>query len=48
MNGIEPKLIDLLQGMMPKVVFARHYFRPDFDKEVKRIRKVVSRLTVSF
>ncbi len=47
MNGVESELIDLLQGRIPKAVFARHYFRPDFDKEVKRIRKVISKLSYS-
>lgn len=32
MNGIKSELIDLLLGRIPKTVFARHYFRPDFDK----------------
>jgi hypothetical protein len=31
MNGIEQETIDLLQGRVPKSVFARHYFRPDLD-----------------
>ena len=44
MNGIESELIDLLQGRIPKTVFARHYFRPDFDKDMKRIRKSLERL----
>ncbi|MDE1818688.1 MAG: hypothetical protein KGI19_08810 [Thaumarchaeota archaeon] len=30
-NGIEQELIDLLQGRTPASVFARHYYRPDFD-----------------
>src|SRR5215213_7761352 len=30
-NGIEQETIDLLQGRTPKSVFARHYFRPDFN-----------------
>ena len=29
-EGIEAEIIDLLQGRVPKSVFARHYFRPDF------------------
>ncbi|WP_337863821.1 integrase [Nitrososphaera sp.] len=41
MNGVESELIDLLQGRIPKTVFARHYFRPDFEKDVERIRKVL-------
>jgi intergrase/recombinase len=47
-NGIEYELIDLLQGRIPKTVFARHYFRPDFEKDVERIRKKISQLSVSF
>ena len=30
-KGIEPEIIDLLQGRIPKSVFVRHYFRPDFN-----------------
>ena len=30
-NGIEPEIIDLLQGRLPKSVFAKFYFRPDFN-----------------
>jgi intergrase/recombinase len=29
--GIEQEVIDLLQGRLAKSVFARHYFRPDFN-----------------
>ncbi|AIF82998.1 hypothetical protein NTE_00922 [Candidatus Nitrososphaera evergladensis SR1] len=44
MNGIESELIDLLQGRIPKTVFARHYFRPDFDKNTERVRNLVEAL----
>lgn len=30
-KGIEAEIIDLLQGRIPKSVFVRHYFRPDFN-----------------
>lgn len=30
MNGLEQETIDFLQGRVPRSVFARHYFRPDF------------------
>jgi intergrase/recombinase len=30
-SGIETEIIDLLQGRVPKSVFARHYFRPSAD-----------------
>lgn len=38
-RGIEQETIDLLQGRIPKSVFARHYFRPDFDNIQNEIRK---------
>jgi intergrase/recombinase len=44
LHGVEPEFIDLLQGRIPKSVFARHYFRPDFDKEMTKIRNNVLRL----
>ena len=34
--GIEQEIIDLLQGRLPKSVFTRHYFKPDFNYD--RIR----------
>jgi hypothetical protein len=37
MNGIEQETIDLLQGRIPKSVFARHYFRLGLDYQ-KKIR----------
>jgi intergrase/recombinase len=30
-SGIESEIVDLLQGRVPKAVFARHYFRPKLD-----------------
>jgi intergrase/recombinase len=47
MNGVESELIDLLQGRIPKTVFARHYFRPDFDRDVERIRKMIGSLSAA-
>ena len=37
-KGIEQETIDLLQGRIPKSVFARHYFRPDFENIQNEIR----------
>jgi hypothetical protein len=37
-NGEEQELIELLQGRTPKTVFAKYYYRPDFEKEQRRIR----------
>jgi intergrase/recombinase len=39
MNGIEQETIDLLQGRIPKSVFVRHYFRPDFNHD--RIKEAI-------
>ena len=30
MQGIEQEVVDLLQGRLPKSIFLRYYFRPDF------------------
>jgi intergrase/recombinase len=42
MQGIEQETIDLLQGRAPKSVFARHYFKPDFNYD--RLKTVVDSL----
>jgi hypothetical protein len=31
-EGVEPEIIDLLQGRIPNSVFVRHYYRPDASK----------------
>jgi intergrase/recombinase len=41
-NGIEPEIIDLLQERIPKSVFVRHYFRPDFSSN--RIKECIDSL----
>jgi intergrase/recombinase len=43
-QGIEPELIDIFQGRVPRTVFARHYFRPDFMHEQDKIRAAVVEL----
>jgi intergrase/recombinase len=30
-SGIESEIVDLLQGRVPKAVFARRYYRPKLD-----------------
>ncbi|MGI8833327.1 MAG: integrase [Nitrososphaeraceae archaeon] len=45
MHGIEQEVIDLLQGRAPKSVFARYYFRPDFNHE--RIKEPINSLYYS-
>lgn len=42
--GIESELIDLLQGRVPKTVFARHYFRPDFEQEKVKVLVAIRNL----
>jgi intergrase/recombinase len=41
-HGIEQEIIDLLQGRAPKSVFAKHYFRPNFNYD--RIGVVIKSL----
>lgn len=40
-NGIEQKIIDLLQGRLPQNVFLRHYYRPNFKKEIEKVRTIL-------
>ena len=42
-EGVEPIIIDLLQGWISSSVFVRHYYRPDMSK-VDQIRKKLTRL----
>ena len=45
--GIEPEIVDLLQGRIPKSIFLRHYYRPDINEIItKRIRPVLDQLTL--
>ena len=42
-EGIEPEIIDLLQGRIPNSVFVRHYHRPDMSR-FDEIREKLTRL----
>jgi intergrase/recombinase len=48
-SGIESEIVDLLQGRVPKTVFARHYFTPSSDYRIKvlsaldRLRRDIER-----
>jgi intergrase/recombinase len=42
LSGIEPEMVDLLQGRIPRNVFVRHYFRPNFAKENERVILMLS------
>jgi len=44
-KGIEPEIIDLLQGRISSSVFVNHYYRPDTNEIItKRIRPVLDEL----
>jgi intergrase/recombinase len=44
-NGIEPEIIDLLQGRISSSVFVNHYYRPDINEIItRRIRPVLDEL----
>jgi intergrase/recombinase len=44
-NGIEPEIIDLLQGRTPSSIFVNHYYRPDMNQIITaRIRPVLNSL----
>jgi hypothetical protein len=42
-EGVEQEIIDLLQGRIPKSVFVRHYYRPDYSRFAE-IRNKLDRL----
>ena len=45
-KGIEPEIIDLLQGRIGSSIFVNHYYRPDINEIIiKRIRLVLVQLT---
>jgi hypothetical protein len=44
-KGIEPEIIDLLQGRISRSVFVNHYYRPDINEIItNRIRPVLDNL----
>jgi intergrase/recombinase len=44
-KGIEPELIDMLQGRISSSVFVNHYYRSDINEIIaKRIRPVLEEL----
>lgn len=44
-KGIEPELIDLLQGRTPSSIFVNHYYRPDINTEFyHKIRLLLNEL----
>jgi intergrase/recombinase len=45
-HNVDPEIIDLLQGRIPKSVFAKHYYRPEIAVEFRRVREILSRMLV--
>jgi intergrase/recombinase len=47
-RGIESEIVDLLQGRVPRSMFARHYFRPSADykdrvlQALEKLQKLVA------
>jgi hypothetical protein len=44
-NGIESEVIDMVQGRIASSVFARHYYRPDFNQTCEKIRTLTIKLS---
>jgi intergrase/recombinase len=45
-QGVEQEIIDLLQGRTPRNVFVRHYYRPNFIEEHKKITILLTNLYI--
>lgn len=43
-QGIEQEIIDLLQGRLPRSVFVRHYFRPNFEEQNRNVTNCLEKL----
>ena len=45
-NGVEPEIIDLLQGRISSSVFVNHYYRPDINEMIaSKIRPALNSLS---
>jgi intergrase/recombinase len=45
-HNVDPEIIDLLQGRIPKSVFAKHYYRPEVAVELRKVREILSSMLV--
>jgi intergrase/recombinase len=45
-NGVDPEVIDLLQGRISRSVFAKHYYRPEISEEFRKVREILSSMLV--
>ncbi len=43
-NSIPTEVIDILQGRVSPSIFARHYYRPDFNEYSVKIRSLLQKL----
>jgi len=43
-QGVQQEIIDLLQGRIPRNVFVRHYYRPNFAEETNRVSNLLPKL----
>ncbi|KAA2279409.1 integrase [Candidatus Nitrosocosmicus agrestis] len=43
-EGVEPELIDLLQGRIPNSIFVRHYYRPQLETIYNRVADKLDKL----
>jgi len=43
-HGLEPEMIDLLQGRTPKSIFLKHYYRPDLRHLIENVRENLKNL----
>jgi len=43
-NDITSEIVNLLQGRIPKDVFLRYYYRPDFKKECNKVMACLGKL----
>ena len=43
-KGIEIEIIDLLQGRIPNNIFLKHYYRPELEEIIEKVRPLISEL----
>jgi len=43
-RGCEIEIIDLLQGRIPNNIFLKHYYRPELEEIIEKVRPLISEL----
>jgi len=46
-EGIEPEVIDLLQGRVSRTVFVKYYYRPDLKPLLEKVRTILTNLRIT-